>query len=48
MGKPVTIIGRFTHTNTSADVFVPEGRYEVQISNGSSFNVTGNGNIAYF
>lgn len=47
-GKPVTIVGKYTHTNTSEELVVPAGRYQVQVTNGNSFAVTGNGNIAYY
>lgn len=47
-GKPVVISGKFTHTNTSRELAVPAGTYQVQVTNSSSFAVTGNGNIAYY
>lgn len=45
-GKPVLISGRFTHTNTTAEIWnVPPGTYQVMVTNLNDFAISGNGYI---
>lgn len=45
-GKPVLIYGRFTHTNTTAEIWnVPPGTYQVMVTNLNDYAISGNGYI---
>ncbi|MEC0260229.1 hypothetical protein [Paenibacillus lautus] len=45
-GKPTLISGRFTHTNTTAEIWnVPPGTYQVMVTNMNDFAISGNGYI---